>query len=152
MLLLSFNINDDKYVIDTRNIIEVTTLVRLKKLPGSIKGIAGLLNYHGTSVPIIDISQLCDKQVQQNTLTTRIIIVNYTDNRLIGIKAENVTETIRINENDFESTGININENKFLGDVAEIDNRFLQLINIDQLLNDQIRESLFPKNDKVVGE
>ncbi len=151
MLLLSFNIGDDRYVIDTRNIIEVTTLVRLKKLPGSINGVAGLLNYHGTAVPVIDISALCEKPAQQNTLTTRIIIVEYRKKHILGIKAENVTETLRIDSNAFKESGIEINNNDFLGDVAEIDNRFIQLINIDQLLTDEIRMCLFPNATKAVG-
>jgi len=151
MLLLSFNISDDRYVIDTRNIIEVTTLVRLKKIPGSIHGVAGLLNYHGTAVPIIDVSELCNKPAQQNTLTTRIIIVKYLDNHILGVKAENVTETIRINNDAFEASGIKVNQNDFLGEIAEVDNRFVQLINTNQLLSNDVRECLFPENSDAIG-
>jgi len=151
MLLLSFSISDDKYVIDTRDIIEVTTLVRLKELPGSIHGVVGLLNYHGSAVPIIDISELCGKPAQENTLTTRIIIVNYINGNVIGIKAENVTETIRVNDDAFEESGIKVNKNNFLGDVAEVDNRFIQLINTDQLLTDEVRECLFPEKPQMAG-
>ncbi len=151
MLLLGFNIRDDQYVIDTHHIIEVTTLVRLKSLPGTVSGVAGLLNYHGTSVPVIDISELCGKPVHQTSLTTRIIIVNYLNNHIIGIKAENVTETIRISDNAFKESGIKINKNNFLGDVAEIDNKFIQLINIEQLLTDELRSCLFPDKSKAVG-
>jgi len=151
MLLLGFNIGDDKYVIDTHHIIEVTTLVRLKSLPGTVTGVAGLLNYHGTSVPVIDISELCAKPVQQTSLTTRIIIVNYLNNNILGVKAENVTETIRINNDAFKESGIKVNDNNFLGDVAEIENKFIQLINIDQLLTDELRHCLFPVKNKAVG-
>jgi len=151
MLLLSFNISDDKYVIDTRNVIEVTTLVKLKKIPMSMIGVAGLLNYHGTAVPIIDINELCDKPSQKSSLTTRLIIVNYLENNILGIKAQNVTETIRINENAFIKSGIKINNSDFIGDVAEIDNRFIQLINIDQLLTNDIRKCLFSNDSKAVG-
>lgn len=151
MLLLSFNIDGDKYVIDTRDIIEVITLVRLKKLPGSIDGISGLLNYHGTAVPIIDISELCGKPLKHNTLTTRIIIVTYLGDKVLGIKAENVTETIRIDNNAFKESGITVNNNDFLGEVAEINNRFIQLINIDQLLTSDVRDCLFSEKNKAVG-
>ena len=151
MLLLGFNIGDEKYVINTRAIIEVTTLVRLKKIPGSMKGIAGLLNYHGTAVPIIDVSALCGKPIQTSTLTTRIIIVNYLDKHIIGIKAENVTETIRINDDAFEKSGIKVKENDFLDEVAEVDKKFIQLINIDKILTEDVRNCLFPDKDKAVG-
>ena len=151
MLLLSFNIGDEKYVINTRNIIEVTPVVRLKKLPGSIKGVSGLLNYHGSSVPVVDINLLCGKTEKIDTLATRIIIVKYHEKNILGIKAGNVTETRRIDVSEFKETGIQVNKNKFLGDIAEYDNKFLQLVNVEQLLTDDIRDCLFPKQSGAIG-
>lgn len=151
MLLLGFNISDEKYVIDTANIIEVTPLVRLKKIPGTLHGVSGLLNYHGTSVPIVDISQLCGKDLKIDTLATRIIIVKYLTKHILGIKASNVTETLRIDKSKFKEVGIQVNETKFLGDISEHNNKFLQFVNIDQLLTDDIRDCLFPEKSGTIG-
>jgi len=151
MLLLSFNIGGEKYVINTRSIIEVTPAVRLKKLPGSIHGVCGLLNYHGTSVPVVDISLLCEKKEKIDTLATRIIIVNYHKEHILGVKAENVTETRQIDESEFKKTGIQVNKNKFLGDIAEYDNKFMQLVNVEQLLTDDVRDCLFPEQSRTTG-
>ena len=150
MLLLSFNIGDETYVIDTCNVIEITPLVRLKVLPNSLHGVCGLLNYHGTSVPVIDINQLCAQNNAVDTLTTRIIIVNY-NNHILGIKAGDVTETIRVDESEFKDSGVKINGNNFLGKIAEYNNRFLQLINLDMLLADDIRDCLFPQKSQAAG-
>jgi len=151
MLLLSFNISTEKYVIDTSSIIEVTPFVRLRKMPGSLHGISGLLNYHGTSVPVIDIGQLCGKEAKSDTLATRIIIVKYLENHILGIKAKNVTETLQIDKSEFKATGIKVNKNEFLGDISEHDNKFLQLVNIDQLLTDEVRNCLFPEKSEAIG-
>jgi len=151
MLLLSFDIGEEKYAIDTNNVIEITPLVNLKTVPGSLHSICGLLNYHGTSVPVVDINLLCDKSNKADTLTTRIIIVNYHDKHVIGIKADNVTETLRANEANFKSSGIQLKTNNFLGDISEHDNSFLQLVNIDQLLSDDVRNSLFPEDISALG-
>jgi len=151
MLLLSFNIGDDKYIIDTGNIVEVTPMVRLKQLPTKLHGVSGLLNYHGASVPVIDISSLCGKEPKTDTLATRIIIVRYHEKHILGVKAENVTETLRLNESEFKASGIKVNESSFLGDIAEHDSHFLQLVNIDQLLNDDIRNCLFPEKSEAIG-
>ena len=144
MLLICFNIGHDKYVLNARDILEITPLVSLKELPGSQDGVAGLLSYHGNFIPIIDISLLCGKPEQKNTLTTRLIIVNYHTNHLLGIKAENVTETLRIDEDDFKESGIQVSEESFLGDVADHKDGPLQLVNIDQLLSNSIKNALFP--------
>lgn len=150
MLLLGFNIGEETYVVDTCNVIEIIPLVRLKTLPNSLHGVCGLLNYHGTSVPVVDINQLCAQNNVADTLTTRIIIVNY-NNNILGIKAGSVTETIRVDESEFEDSGIKINGNDFLGQIAEYNNRFLQLIKIEKLLTDDVRDCLFPQESEAAG-
>ena len=150
MLLLGFNIGEETYVVDTCNVIEITPLVRLKTLPISLHGVCGLLNYHGASVPIVDINQLCSQNDAVDTLTTRIIIVNYNDN-ILGIKAASVTETIRVDESEFKDSGVKINGNDFLGKITEYNNRFLQLITLDNLLADDVRDCLFPQESKAAG-
>ena len=150
MLLLGFNIGDETYVADTCDVIEIVPLVRLKTLPNSLHGVCGLLNYHGTSVPVVDINQLCAQNNTADTLTTRIIIVNYRNN-ILGIKAGSVTETIQIEESEFKDSGIKINGNDFLGKIAEYDNRFLQLIKLDNLLTDEVRDCLVPQESEAAG-
>lgn len=148
MLLLGFNIGDEKYVIDTYDVIEVTPLVRLKTIPRSLPGISGLFNYHGKSVPVIDLNILCGQLNSVDTLTTRIILVNYEKKNILGIKAKNVTETLRINESEFKDSEIQIHENKFLGKVTEYKSSFLQLINVKQLLTPDVRNCLFPNESE----
>ena len=144
MLLLGFNIGNDKYVIDTANVVEVIPLVRLKDLPGSHDGISGLLNYHGEFVPVVDISLLCNKTTGNDTLTTRIIISRYHGDKLLALKAEKVTEAMKIDKNAFTDSGIKVSEQGFLGDVTEHNSELLQMINIDQLLSEEVKDSLFP--------
>lgn len=151
MLLLSFDISGDQYVIDTQYIIEVVTLVPLKALPGSITGVCGLLNYHGNAVPVIDINALCNGSEQPHLLTTRLIIINYKSSNIIGIKAENVTETLRIEKSEFKHSGIDLDNNPFLSDVAEYNNKFIQLIDINKLLSDDMFQCLFSDKSMALG-
>lgn len=151
MLFLGFDIAYDTYVINTRDVVEVTTIVRLKTLPCSIEGLSGLLNYHGTAVPVIDINAICGHKTREDTLTTRLIIINYNSKHLLAIKAENVTETLRIDENDFKTTGVTLKDRAFLGDIAEINNRLVQRIQIEQLLNNDVREQIFNELDTLTG-
>jgi len=151
MLLIKFTAGNEAYLIDTRSVIEVTTLVRLKKFPGKTDGIAGLLNYHGTAVPVIDINHLFDTPSAQNTLTTRIMVVNYLDDNIIGIKADNITDTIQIDKKEFKNPGLELNNKQFLGDVVEIDKRFVQLVDINKLMTEKAYAALFFEANKAVG-
>jgi len=145
MLLLSFKIGHDDYVIDTTDVVEIIPLVSLKEIPGCDTAVAGLLNYHGASVPVIDLNTLCGQNSQVKTLTTRIILVRY-EGKVLGLITSSVSETLRLEEDDFKSTGINSGENKFLGDIAQYENRFVQRVNIDQLLTDSLRNALFSEH------
>jgi len=149
MLLLGFNIGNDKYLIDTANVVEVTPLVHLKELPGSPNGISGLLNYHGDFVPVVDINLLCNRTTAEITLTTRIIISRYHGDKLLAIKAEKVTEAMRIEQSDFSDSGVEVSEQGFLGDVTEHNSELLQMINIDQLLSKEVKDCLFPVKKQV---
>ena len=77
MLMLLFYIGDDRYALAARQVVEVISLVELKKLARSPKYLAGLLNYRGKIIPVIDINQLLSGNSYQPYLSTRIIIVNY---------------------------------------------------------------------------
>lgn len=151
MLLLSFNLGKDRYVIDSTAIVEVLPYVDLKHIPNSPDCVAGILNYHGRAVPIIDINQLCRDTPSSETLTTRIILVKYQSEHLLGLVAEGITETMRIDKDNFVSAGINISTHNFLGDVSEEDGYFVQLVKTDQLLSDEIRALLFKDTDMAVG-
>jgi chemotaxis-related protein WspB len=52
MLFILFQIGRDRYALSAGSIIEVLPLMNLKSVPRAPAGVAGLLNYHGTPVPI----------------------------------------------------------------------------------------------------
>lgn len=143
MLLLSFNISNERYVIETRNVIEIIPMVTLKKIPGAEKVVAGMLNYHGKAIPVIDINRLCNGYPVRKSLTSRIILVKYKNERLLGLLAEHVTETLHIDDSEFKNLGMKVSNYEFLGGIAEHDDQLLQLIDIDKLLSDTVQMVIF---------
>jgi len=143
MLLLSFNISNERYVIETNKVIEIVPMVLLKKIPGAGKVVAGMLNYHGQAVPVIDINALCNSDVVKKSLTSRIILLQYKEERILGLLAERVTETLHIDDSEFNDSGIKVSDYDFLGKVDEHDDSLLQLINIENLLSESLEGALF---------
>ena len=47
MLFLQFKINDNKYLLEAKGVIEVVPYANLKRIPKAPKYVAGLLNYRG---------------------------------------------------------------------------------------------------------
>src|SRR5438105_11295634 len=77
MLLLTFKIGSDRYALPASQMIEVVPLVSLKKIPQAPPGVAGIFNYHGQPVPVIDLSELTIGIPAQARVSTRIILINY---------------------------------------------------------------------------
>ena len=58
MLFLLFQMGEDRYAIEATQVLEVLPLVNFKRIPGAPSSMAGVFNYHGTPVPLIDLSEL----------------------------------------------------------------------------------------------
>src|SRR2546425_7935421 len=112
MLFLLFQLGKDRYALAASRVVEVVPLVALKQLPQAPKGVAGIFNYRGRPVPAIDLCALTFGRPAAERLSTRIIIVNYCDERgarhLLGLIAERATEMLRRESHEFVDSGVNL--------------------------------------------
>src|SRR6187551_1705243 len=99
MLFLLFELGADRYALDVDRVLEVLPLVRIKTIPRSSPGVAGIFNYRGAPVPAIDLSALLTGRPAPVLLSTRLILVRYPDSRgidrTLGLVAERATEMLR---------------------------------------------------------
>lgn len=86
-------------------VVEVIPCVTINKVPRVPEYVVGLLNYHGKSVPVIDMTALMCDRLSQRRLSTRIILVNHHDENhvphLLGMMAERVISTVKLPESSF---------------------------------------------------
>lgn len=147
MLFMQFKINDDRYVIEAKDIIEIVPYANLKRIPKAPPYVAGLLNYRGDTVPVIDVCFLMSEKLCELKLSSRIALVNYKDDDgklvCIGLLIEHLTETVRFDENDFSDSGVNLKDNPYLGKVVIDDNCIVQMVNIRKIIPEEAREILF---------
>lgn len=147
MLFMQFKINDDRYVIEARDIIEVVPYANLKRIPKAPPYIAGLLNYRGDTVPVIDICFLMGGKLCEPKLSSRIALVNFKNDEgktvCIGLLIEHLTETVRFNESDFTDSGVTLRDNPYLGKVVMDDNCIVQMVNIRKVIPEEARVMLF---------
>lgn len=151
MLLLSFHLGSEHYALTAKDIVEILPLTSLKVIPQAPDFVLGLLDYRGTPVPIIDLCQLTEHRCCNKVLSSRIILVNYTDSakqlHVLGITAEKVTDTFDIKRDDFFNTGITLDETPFLGAVTNKDDSMIQFIEINNLLPKNVQSMLFQRDD-----
>jgi chemotaxis-related protein WspB len=147
MLYLLLRMENARYALEARRIVEVVPLVELKPLPHSAAYVAGLFDYRGVLVPVIDLCRLTGERGCRDRLTTRIVLVDYPgdDGRrhILGLVAEQVTETAKLDDADFQPSGLRQPEAPYLGPLQKTDATLIQRLEIEHLLPDELRRNLF---------
>lgn len=147
MLFLLFEIDNNRYCLDVSQVIEVTPLVSLRKLPFAPPYVAGLMNYRGDIAPVIDLSILLGQSLSRPLFSTRIVLVHFKGadkaTHLLGLMAEKATETISRREEDFKPTGIAIGDARFLGKVVSDERGMIQRLETEQMLTESVQRVLF---------
>ena len=147
MLTLLFTLGDQRYGIPGSSLLEIIPVVSLRTMPHVPAYVAGLLNYRGVVVPVIDLCQLTEARPCRKLLSTRIIVSKYRRGDLehpLGLMAERVTETMRLSEEDLNDPGLRLDEAPFLGKVSvPSEESSVQLIEIDRLLPVDLQNRLF---------
>src|SRR3954453_22115791 len=109
MLFLLFQLGKDRYALDAREVAEILPLVDVKLLPQARPAIAGICNYRGAPVPVIDLNHLMSNRPAAQRFSTRIILVNYRSDggtRLLGLIAEQVKATVKREPAEFVDAGV----------------------------------------------
>lgn len=147
MLFLQFKVGNDRYVLEVKDIIEIVPFANLKLVPKAPPYLAGLLNYRGNTVPIIDVCYLMSDKISELKLSSRIALINYSTNDgkslYIGLLSEHMTETVIFDENDFSNSGVNLKDHPYLGKVLIDDNGIVQKVDIHKLIPEEAHEILF---------
>jgi len=146
MLILGLSIGDERYGVQATEVIEVVPLIELRKVPLADKCIRGIFNYRGYPTPVVDLCQLFESRDCVNNLSTRIIIVEYTAltgvKRSIGLIAEKITNVMNCKVSEMENSGIQQDQNDFLGLIYTHNSEMIQLIDTNKILPDSISNQL----------
>ena len=147
MLFLTFQLGTDRYAIRAAQVVEVLPLVHSKHIPHAPAGVAGIIDYHGVPVPLIDLAELALGKLSRRWMSTRIILVHYPQEsggtHLLGLLAEHATETLRRPEEDFKDSGVKVSSAPYLGPVLTDASGIIQRIEIGDLLSESICRQLY---------
>ncbi|MBE9208295.1 purine-binding chemotaxis protein CheW [Nostoc sp. LEGE 06077] len=150
MLMLLFNVGNERYAIASQKVVEVIPLVLLKTLPHTPPHIAGVFNYRGRIVPVIDVCQLMEGKPCGDNLSTRIILTNYCrDNHtqhILGLMAEQVVETLHKSASEFIDSRIQIETAPYLGQMILDEKGMIQCVQIEYLLSEAEQVNFLAEN------
>jgi chemotaxis-related protein WspB len=142
MLLLTFRIGNERYALDTTQIIEVLPLINITPVPQAPAGVAGLIVYHGKLVPVIDLSELALGEAASSHVSTRLILVRYGE-ELLALIAERATDVMRCDAGSFYDTGVSSDSTPYLGQAVQQEGELVRLIEVHKLLPFTVSSVLF---------
>lgn len=137
MLVLTFQIGDNRLALDIRRVREVVPRVELKRSPTGPAWMAGLFVYRGQAVPVVDLHQLLAGGECPEHLSSRIILVPRTDpesgeETLLGLLAAQVADLREVETGKTSSLG----GRPGLGPTLVDRDGILHLLDLDRLLPD----------------
>jgi len=146
-LYIQFVVGENRFVLPAENVVGIVPLANLHEVPRAPDYVSGILNYHGESVPVIDMSKLMSDSETAYRLSARIVLlqtsVEGNDQKILGLLAEKVTEVIRLFDKDFKKSGVKNTKAKYLGDVITDNYGMLQRLNVSELLPSSAKKMLF---------
>lgn len=142
MLFLLLQLGSDRYAVAAREVIEILPLVAFKQVPHAPPEVAGLFTFRGSSVAAIDLCQLALGVPARARLSTRILLVQYRPDQLLGLIAEGVTESLAREPADFQPAGVFEPAAPYLGPVTRDVRGIIQRIEIGQLLTPAVHARL----------
>jgi chemotaxis-related protein WspB len=147
VLLLLFELDRQRYALDAAQVSEVLPLVDIRALPGAPPGVAGVIEYRGATVPVLDSSALALGRRSARRFSTRIVIVQHTEaggrQRALGLMLEGATSTLRCDADLFQPSGINQAGARYLGPIARLSIGLVQRVELGELLTPELCEVLF---------
>ena len=150
MLLLLFQIGEDRYALDTASVLEVVPWVTLKRVARAPVGVAGLLDYHAAAVPVLDLRELTTGERSEARFSTRLILVKTSASApgmnqgpaVVGLLAERATGTLKRSPADFVESGLSIPGAPYLGPVIPDEEGFIQFVRLEGLFDGSVRTLL----------
>ena len=139
MQLLVFTIGAEDYAIESRRVIEVLPLVTARPIPRMPEFIRGIFTHRCRLVPLVDLARLLIDQPLRETLSTRVIVVEFPtgsdDQRMrLGVAAENVLSLCSTDETEASLPTIRSPGAPALGRLLRIGGRTIHVLDVEHLL------------------
>lgn len=147
MLFLVFQLDAERYALEAAAVAAVLPQLEVRRLPQAHPAVAGVFGYRGEVVPLVDLCRLALGRPARTAMSTRIVLADYLDRngaaRRLGLLAERVLDTVRLQPQDFVPSGVDQPQARYLGPVARDAHGLLQRIGVRELLPEDVHELLF---------
>lgn len=134
-LYMVFVVNNQKYALSSKYIIEIIEMLPITKVPFLPKYMKGIINLRSTIIPVMDARMRFDIEPIDYNERTCIIIIENNDNK-IGLIVDTVNEVIHISpeQNMNMDSSQDDGKSNFIKSVSEINNDVQLILDCDSLM------------------
>lgn len=146
-LYMVFMINDKKYALSSKYIIEIIEVMPITKVPFLPEYMKGIINLRSTIIPVMDVRMRFGIEAIDYTERTCIIIIENNINKM-GLIVDSVNEFIRIKDNQIMKLTSDKDDIKetFINGISQVNNETQLIVDCDSLvkivgdMNDEINK------------
>ena len=126
------------------NVKEIIPYQESVIVPNTPNFIEGIINYRGNVIPVINLRERFDMDVNEITKDTRIIVITLNEKE-VGFIVDEASQTIRLNEEQIDPapdivSGI---DKRYITGIGKIDeNRLLILLDLKEILTDEEKNEI----------
>lgn len=134
----TFKVNNELFAIDVMQVKEVLRFSEITPVPGSSSYIRGIINLRGNVVTVIDTRLLFSLNARETDDNTRIIVVEYNEQEVVGMVVDSVDEVVNIPQNNIErapSVASDESDRRFVQGVSYYENQLIILLDLAKMLN-----------------
>ncbi|MEA3354623.1 MAG: chemotaxis protein CheW [Campylobacterota bacterium] len=135
-----FSIDGVEYAIDSVVVEQVIQIVEITPLPNEIKKIAGVINFHGSIIPVLKLKYILFSKEQSIDLNDKFIIIKH-NNQLAALWVNEINTVFESYKKDESFAKEIYEELHFIEGVIPYKDRMLPVLDIDKLFD----------NDMLVG-
>jgi purine-binding chemotaxis protein CheW len=137
---LSFKLGDEIFATNVLKVQEILQMTKITKVPQSPSYMLGVINRHGTVLPVIDTSEKFKLEEHAATVNTCIIVLSIEiDNEtlLVGALVDAVLEVFEVEDRDIKPAPTlgNKYKSEIIHGVVKMDDHFVMILNMDKVLS-----------------
>ena len=149
MRCIAFQLGEGHFALPLRALVEVLPLLPVRALAHAPAGVAGVINYRGQVVPVLDLCQLALGQPCAERVSTRLLVLRWQQaGREIGLLAlmvERALSELRIDPKSLTPPPLRIDATPYLAGLAVAASGLVQLIDVSRLLSEAVAGLLYPE-------
>lgn len=133
--MTSFKLGDEEYGIEIEKVQDIITVPTIAPIINSPFSIIGMSNFRGKLISVMDLRKRLSLPEQPLTRKSRIIVVKV-KNELLGLLVDQVTQVLKVDENDMENAPNYDSQidQAYIRGIYHLDERLMIMLNIDEII------------------